>query len=80
MSSSGESDTDKETKDATVENLTASSCGQEISETQPVQKDTEVEGNHCHDCEKSFNPDVKSEHSDTEMERQLTENDEISTL
>lgn len=77
MSSSGESDTDKETKDATVENLSASGCGQEIPETQPVQKDTEQEGNHCDDCE--FNPDVKSEHSDTEMERQLVENDEINT-
>lgn len=79
MSSSGESDTDKETKGTTLENLSASSCGQEILETQPVQKDTELEGNHCDDCEKSFNPDVKSEHSETEMERQLIENNEIST-
>lgn len=75
MSSSGESDTDKETKDATVENLSASL----IPETQPVQKDTELESNHCDDSEKSFNPDVKSEPSGTEMERHLIENDEIST-
>lgn len=76
MSSSGESDSEKETKDTTAEGLRTATPGREMPESQPVQEETEPENQ---DCEKSFNPEVKSEHSDTELESCVNNGDVIRT-
>lgn len=68
MTSSGESDNEKESKGETVENCTATSPSQEIPETEPIQKNNDSEGNQCVDSEKVFSPEVKSEHCNTEIE------------
>lgn len=82
MSSSRESDSEEETKhDTTAEALRTASPGPEKPESQPVQEETELESRGCEDdCEKSFNPEVKSEHSDTELESCINNSDDISTL
>lgn len=76
MSSSGESDSEKETKDTTAEGLRTATPGREMPESQPIQEETELESQ---GCEKSFNPEVKSEHSDTELESCINNGDDICT-
>lgn len=72
MSSSGESDSEEETKNTTAESLGTS---------QPIQEETELEcrPRNKEGCEKSPHPEVKSEPSDTELERCINNSDEICT-
>lgn len=80
MSSSGESDSEEDTKQKTAEGLRASSPARDTSESQPVQEETELESLRCEeDGDKSVNPEVKSEHSDTELERGIINVNDIST-
>lgn len=80
MTSSGESDNEKESKGETVESCTATSPSQEIPETEPIQKNNDLDGNQCgNDNEKVFSPEVKSEHSNTEIESGPTGKDDTST-
>lgn len=80
MSSSGESDSEEDTKQKTAEGLRASSPARDTSESQPVQEETELESLRGEeDGDKSVNPEVKSEHSDTELERGINNVNDIST-
>lgn len=79
MTSSGESDKDRESDGETMGNLTATGPSQEIPEAEPVEENNELDGNHSVDSEKVFGPEGKSEDSNTEMVRKPAGKDETST-
>nr|XP_046248012.1 U2 small nuclear ribonucleoprotein auxiliary factor 35 kDa subunit-related protein 2 [Scatophagus argus] len=63
VTSSGESDNDKESKEETVENPS-----QDINETELIQKSNDLDESQCVVSEKAFSPEVKIEQSNTEVE------------
>lgn len=78
MTSSGESDNEKESEGETVENLTATGPSQEIPETEPTQGNNDWDGNRFVDSEKAFSLERKSEDSNTEMESEPAGKDDTS--
>lgn len=77
MTSSGESEKEKESDEETVEKHSETSPSQEIKETELLQKNNDLDGSTSVDREKKCSPEVKSEQSNTEISSELTGNDDI---
>lgn len=79
MSSSGESDNEKESMGETVEHLPAASPSQGSTKTEPVHKNNDLDEDCGVDGGNVCSPDVKSEHSYTEIESGPPEKDDAIT-
>ncbi|XP_062280360.1 U2 small nuclear ribonucleoprotein auxiliary factor 35 kDa subunit-related protein 2 [Scomber scombrus] len=77
VTSSGESEKEIELDEENVEKCSATSLSQDIKETELLQKNSNLDGSSSADGEKNCSPDVKSEKSDTEIQSELTGNDDI---
>lgn len=70
MTTSGESDSEEECKGETVETLGTASPSQKTLESEPIQKNSVVDCNHCVDS------GMESAESNTKLERDPTGNDD----
>lgn len=73
MTTSGESDSEEESKGEMVETLSTASPSQKTPETEPIQKYSGVDCNHCVDS------GMESAESNTKLERDPAGNDDTHT-